>query len=246
LQLIAGDVQRVKPAEPELAFDAVEEQALANQSAMAEEPLFEYHLYTLERPTDVLDRESKQVQLLEARNVAVARKLVLRRESKIRPAFAPGGEPPALEHAAVVAVIDNREQAGLGMPLPRGVVRVYRADAGGAQQFVGEDSIDHTPRDEQAEITLGQAFDVVAERQLMQVRQIERCVTQHDWQISLRNRKPSAVTVEVQEPASGDWQVAQSTLPAEKRDANTILFHAPVPAGGTTELRYQLRTRTCD
>jgi hypothetical protein len=244
LQLIAGDVQRVTPAEPEMAFDAIEEKAVANQSAMAEEPLFEYHLYTLDRATDVLDRESKQVQLLEARNVAVQRKLVLRRGSPIRPLFAP--DPAAPEHAAVVAVIDNREQAGLGVPLPRGVVRVYRADAGGAQQFVGEDSIDHTPRDEQAEITLGQAFDVVAERRLKQVRQIERCVTQHDWQISIRNHKGSAVTIEVQEPASGDWQVAQSTLPAEKRDESTILFHVPVPAGGTTELGYQLRTRTCD
>jgi hypothetical protein len=246
LQLIAGEVQRVTPPQPELAFDAAQEKAVANHSAMAEEPLFEYHLYTLDHPTDVLDRESKQVQLLEARNVAVERKLVLRRDSRIRPAFAPNGESPALEHAAVVAVIANREQAGLGMPLPRGIVRVYRADAGGAQQFVGEDSIDHTPRDEDAEITLGAAFDVVAERQLMQVRQLERCVTQHEWRISLRNHKASAVTVEVQEPASGDWQVAQSTLPAEKRDANTILFRAPVPAGGTTELRYQLRTRTCD
>jgi len=245
LQLIAGDVQRVTP-EPQVAFDAVEEQAPANQSAMSEQPLFEYHLYTLDRPTDVLDRESKQVQLLEARNVAVERKLVLRRDPKLRPAFAPNGEPTAVEHAAVVAVIDNREQAGLGMPLPRGVVRVYRADAAGAQQFVGEDSIDHTPRDEKAEITLGEAFDVLAERQLMQVRQIERCVTQQDWQIVLRNHKAAAVTIEVQEPASGDWQVAQSTLPAEKRDASTILFHAPVPANGTTELRYELRTRTCD
>lgn len=245
VQLIAGDVQRVMPR-PEVAFDRVEEQALDNEKPMAEEALFEYHLYTLDRPTDVLDRESKQVQLLEARNVAVERKLVLRRASNIRPAFAPDGQPPALEHAAVVAVIDNREPAGLGLPLPRGVVRVYRADASGAQQFVGEDSIDHTPRDEQAEITLGEAFDVVAERQLMQVRQIERCVTQHDWKILLSNHKAAPVTIEVQEPASGDWQVAQSTLPAEKRDANTILFRAPVPAGGTTELRYQLRTRRCD
>jgi hypothetical protein len=246
LQLIAGDVQRVTPPQPEVAFDAVEEQALANEKPMSEEPLFEYHLYTLDRPTDVLDRESKQVQLLEARSVAVERKLVLRRASKSRPAFAPDGESPALEHAALVAVIDNREQSGLGMPLPRGVVRVYRADASGAQQFVGEDSIDHTPRDEQAEITLGEAFDVVAERHLMQVRQIERCVTQHDWKLLLRNHKPAPVTIEVQEPASGEWRVVQSTLPAETRDAHTLLFHVPVPAGGTTELRYQLRTRTCD
>ena len=246
LQLIAGDVQRVTAPEREVAFDAVEEQALANDKPMSEESLFEYHLYTLDRPTDVLDRESKQVQLLEARNVAVERKLVLRRAANLRPAFAPNGEPPAVEHALVMAVIDNREQAGLGLPLPRGVVRVYRADAGGAQQFVGEDSIDHTPRDEPAEIALGEAFDVVAERRLLQVRQIERCLTQHEWQISLRNHKATAVTIEVQEPAGGDWQVTQSTLPAQKRDSNTISFHAPVPAGGTTELRYQLRTRTCD
>jgi hypothetical protein len=250
LQLVAGDVHRVVPPEPPpMAGVGFGRSVYKPKPALAEQPLFEYHLYTLDRPTDVLAREQKQVQLLEVRGIAVERKLVLQAVSPAVPRFVRAPQPGAassLEHARVKVVIENREATGLGMPLPRGVVRAYREDAAGAAQFVGEDAIQHTPRDERLEIDLGEAFDVVAERRRLSQRQPERCVQQSEWRIALRNHKDAAVVVEVVEPAAGDWQVLEATLPAERRSATSFAFRVPVPARGATELGYQLRTRTCD
>jgi len=249
LQLVAGDVHRAAPVARFGAAAGAARRSSARKPAFAEEALFEYHLYALDRPTDVLARESKQVQLLEARGIAVQKKLVLRAPSRAVSRFVrapqPGQSSP-LEHARVVVVIENREASGLGMPLPRGVLRAYREDARGAAQFVGEDSIQHTPRDERVEVELGEAFDVVAERRRSSQRQLERCVQQSEWRIALRNHRDSAVAVEVVESASGEWQVLASTLPVEKRGASSFSFVVPVPARGATELGYQLRTRTCD
>ena len=249
LQLVAGDVHRAASAPMFGGGVHGRLGGMVQKPAFAEEALFEYHLYALERPTDVLARERKQVQLLEAHDIAVEKKLVLRAPSRSVPRFvrAPRpGEASGLEHARIVVAIENREASGLGMPLPRGVVRAYRQDAQGAAQFVGEDSIQHTPRDERLEIELGEAFDVVAERRRLNQRQLERCVQQSEWRIALRNHEDRAVVVEVVESASGDWQVLEATHPAEKRNAASFAFHVPVPARGTTELGYQLRTRTCD
>lgn len=250
LQLVAGDVSRVvAPEPPPMPGMGFGRSLNKPKPAFQEQPLFEYHLYALDRATDVLAREQKQVQLLEVRGIAVERKLRLQVGRRNLPRFvrAPQPSPAAsLEHAQVVVVIENREASGLGMPLPRGVLRAYREDSSGAAQFVGEDAIPHTPRDERLEIELGEAFDVVAERRRLSQRQLERCVQQSEWRIALRNHKDAAVVVEVVEVASGDWQVLQATLPSEKRDATSFAFHVPVPARGATELGYQLRTRTCD
>jgi hypothetical protein len=249
LQLVAGDVHRAAPA-PMVGRQVGSGRRLNKpKPAFAEQPLFEYHLYDLDRRTDVLARERKQVQLLEVRGITVQKKLILRAQSRDVPLFLrehqPGQTSP-LEHARVVVLIDNGEASGLGMPLPRGVMRAYREDARGAAQFVGEDSIQHTPRDERLELELGEAFDVVAERRRLNQRQLGRCVQQSEWRIALRNHQDAAVEVEVVESASGDWQVTESTLPAEKRNASSFAFVVPVPARGATELGYQLRTRTCD
>jgi hypothetical protein len=242
LQLVAGDVQRVQlapaPAPPPLAMRL--SGAHAGGGAFREAPLFEYHLYGLERPTDLLAHEQKQLTLLEARGVSVERKLQLRARGRGVPAR------PQLQHPALVAVLQNREDAGLGLPLPRGVVRVYRADSAGAQQFVGEDALEHTPRDEKIEIELGEAFDVVADRRRLSQRQLERCVIETEWRTELRNHKDKPVVVEVVEPARGGWQLLESTHPAQARDAEAFRFSVPVAARAASELRFRLRLRTCD
>jgi hypothetical protein len=217
------------------------ERAGGAHSAFSEAALLEYHLYDLERPTDLLDKEQKQLQLLEPRSVAVEQKLVLRSRSPLYRVR----QPAAPERPSLVAVVSNRSENGLGLPLPAGVVRTYRADAAGAQQFVGEDSIEHTPRDEKLEIELGRAFDVIAERRLLSQRQLERCVRDSELETELRNHKDVAVTVEVVEPGLGEWSVRDSSHPVELRDANTFAFQVPVPARGTSQLRYHVRQRTC-
>ncbi|MEY2936724.1 MAG: hypothetical protein RL033_7473 [Pseudomonadota bacterium] len=243
LQLVAGEVHRAPapapPMRPPLPMQLG--RTAGAHSAFSEAALLEYHLYDLERPTDLLDKEQKQLQLLEPRSVVVEQKLVLRALSPLYRVR----QPAAPERPALIAVVSNRSENGLGLPLPAGVVRTYRADAAGAQQFVGEDHIEHTPRDEKLEITLGRAFDVIAERRLLSQRQLERCVRDSELETELRNHKDVAVTVEVVEPGLGDWSVRDPSHPVELRDANTFAFQVPVPARGTSQLRYHLRQRTC-
>jgi hypothetical protein len=245
LKLVAGDVQRVTPpAVPEpIAMDEMKPEAAPAPPPFKQESLFEYHLYTLQRPTDLLDRETKQVTLLEAHGIKLKKKLEFRgNESWYRGGY---GQLASNEKVGVFVELDNSEKSGLGMPLPKGTVRVYKADQSGAQQFVGENAIDHTPRDEKVEIKLGDAFDVVADRKQTEWKALGNCASESAWQLDLRNHKDTAVTVEDIEPASGDWEIVQASHPATKKDAQTFVFEVPVPARGATKITYRVRIRWC-
>ncbi len=243
LQLVAGDLHRVPPpAPPPMPMAQMARRLGGAHSAFSEAPLLEYHLYDLERPTDLLDKEQKQLSLLEPRGVAVERKLMLRSQDGPMPRVRRAG---TTQPVSVVAIVQNRADNGLGVPLPAGVVRVYQADAAGAQQFVGEDRSEHTPRDERLELELGRAFDVLAERRWVNQRQLDRCVVDSEWQTELRNHKDTAVTVEVVEQARGDWSVHDASHTVQRRDATSFTFSVAVPARGTSQLRYHVRQRTC-
>jgi hypothetical protein len=244
LKLVAGDVNRVREDEDQMATRSMAKAAEAGGNAgFREEGLFEYHLYTLGRPTTVLDKEQKQVTLLEAQNIGVKKRLIFFGQ----PYYFRGqyGELPKNQKVGVFLDFENAEKNKLGMPLPKGVVRVYKADKSGAKQFVGEDSIDHTPRDERVRIKMGEAFDVVADRKQMEWRALGNCVSESTWQIELRNHKDEAVKVEVREPASGDFTILESSHPATKEDANTFTFDVDVPKRGKTQLKYRVRVRWC-
>jgi len=208
-----------------------------------QESLFEYHLYSLQRPTDLLDRETKQVTLLEAHGIKLKKKLEFFGTSYWYTSVYP--DLPKNQKVGVFVEIDNSEKSGLGMPLPKGVVRVYKADQSGAQQFVGENSIDHTPRDEKVEIKLGEAFDVVADRKQTEWKTLGSCSSESAWEIELRNHKDTAVSVEVIEPANGDWEIVSASHKAVKKDAQTFEFEVPVPARGATKVTYRVRVRWC-
>ncbi len=246
LQLVAGDVHRVTPQQfvDDLRMSRKVTIAEAAAPQFREEGLFEYHLYTLERPTTLLENETKQIALLEASGVPLKKRLVYRGERQwFR--YALGGEPITQNKVAVSLEFENKAGAKLGMPLPKGIVRVYKRDSSGGRQFLGEDQIDHTPRDEKVRIRVGDAFDVVGERKQMDYKVINSCRSESAWQIDLRNHKDSAVEVDVIEPASGDWEIVSSSLKAVKEDANTFSFHVPVPAGGSTRVEYRVRVRWC-
>ena len=115
------------------------------------------------------------------------------------------------QNVQVKLEFENRSNNQLGMPLPRGVVRVFKADQNGAQQFVGEDRIDHTPRDETIEIQVGEAFDIIGTRRQMKYDALGRCSSASDWEIELRNRKDEDVTINVIEHAGGDWEIVSSS-----------------------------------
>ena len=127
----------------------------------------------------------------------------------------------------------------------RGVVRVYKADSEGSEQFVGEDRIDHTPRDEDVRLKVGEAFDLVVERRQTDYRALGKCGSESGWQVELRNHKDESAEVEVLEHAGGDWELVNASHEAEKEDAFSFRFRVPVPARGEAVVDYRVRVRWC-
>jgi hypothetical protein len=246
LSLVAGEVQRVQPpppAPPPMPMQEAADEVSFSGAGFRQEALFEYHLYTLERPADVLDKEQKQVSLLEAHGIDVKKKLVFNgNQYSFQQRWS---EETKNQKVSAFVVFDNSEQKGLGMPLPAGVVRVYKADSAGAQQFVGEDRIEHTPRDERIEIKLGESFDVVGDRRQMSWKALGKCSGESAWQVELRNHKDAAERVEVLESASGDYQVLESSHPVLRPDASSFAFEVDVPARGAVKVTYRVRVRWC-
>ena len=244
LKLVAGDVNRVRP---EVFVDYARTiGAVASASPepqFQEEAFFEYHLYTLERPTTVQDNQTKQMSLLSAADIPITKRLVLHGQPHY--ARATFDTPPPLQKVSVYLEIENAEQHHLGIPLPKGTLRVYKADAQGSLQFVGEDDIDHTPKDETVSVKMGEAFDVVGERRQTSFTRLSRRLSEVSWQIVVRNHKDEDVRVCVEEPMSGDWEVVASTPEQyEKPDAHTLRFEVTVPKNGEVTIGYRVRVKT--
>ena len=238
LQLVAGDVHLApeRRARPEVMMMA--EKAMAAE--MREEAFAEYHLYTLERPTTIKDRQKKQVALLEADRVKVVRRYIV--ESPQWWYVQRIGKQK--QDVRVEAEFANRADNHLGMALPGGVVRLYQRDRRGAAQFVGEDRIEHTPKDELVKVTMGNAFDIVAERRQTDYRKLADNLFEDAFEVTLRNHKDTAITVEVREQLGGDWEMVSNSHPYEKSSAFGVTFAVPVPANGEAKLTYRVRVRT--
>jgi hypothetical protein len=244
LKLVAGDVNRVREEPQAGARMRVMEmaQAAAPQPQFQEQSFFEYHLYSLQRATTLKNNETKQISLLSAANLNVKKDLVVNGQPYYFQGYNNPGEP-IKEKVGVFVGFRNAKENNLGMPLPAGVVRVYKADTTGAQQFVGEDRIDHTPKDENVRIKLGDAFDVIAERKQTDYKNIARRVFEYAYEIRLRNHKEEAINVIVNEPIGGDWEIINSTFPAEKTAAFAARFTVPVAKDGEAVLSYRVRVK---
>lgn len=243
LQLVAGDLNRV--GEENLMRDAMLEVEAARATAPAafqREAFSEYHLYSLSRRTTLLENETKQIALLNGTGIAVRRMFVVNGQSMYyRNAQHPGS--PLKDPVRVIYQLTNDRTSGLGMPMPAGTVRVYQADASGAVQFAGEDRIEHTPVDEKLSLEIGRAFDIVCERKQTHWERIADRVYEMAYEITLRNHKDSPVTVEVNEPIGGNWQVLSSTHTPTRTDAWAARFEVPVAASGQSVLRYRVSVR---
>lgn len=243
LQLVAGDVQRVRPQpRPAPMLRAMTAEAAPE---MQQEALFEYHLYTLERPTTLLDRQSKQVALLSAREVPVTKEYLLQGAD-----FYYQGQYGDLGRRLRPAVyLEFRNQdGGLGLPLPKGVVRVYKKDAAGRAQFIGEDAIDHTPRGEKVRLKLGQAFDITAEKRQTDYQKIAAYggrggVHESAYALTVRNAKGEKIVVKVVELIAGDWQMVAESQPHQKETASSAVWWLAVPPEGTATLTWRVRVR---
>jgi hypothetical protein len=225
---------------------AMRAMAEAPAAQMAQEALFEYHLYTLSRPTTIADNQTKQVALLTAQGVPVVKELVLQGNDYYYRSSV-GGIGQKMK-VGVFVQLENRESSRLGMPMPKGVVRVYKKDSAGNAQFVGEDHIDHTPKNETVRLKLGEAFDVTADKKQTDFKRREPTnrasyVFESAYEIVLRNAKKEAGTVVVREPVPGDWTMLEETQRHAKVAAGTAEWRVQVPAEGSTTLRYRVLVR---
>jgi hypothetical protein len=256
LKLVAGDVNRAPAAAQPVdrgmvlmksaSMDAVEE-------GFQESALFEYHLYTLGRRSDVPDNSAKQLELFPGKtNVPARRQLVFTAPGFQSNMYYGGANTDqnlgtfAKGEVNAYLEFDNKEAAGLGMPLPKGRVRVSQAGPDGALEFIGEDAIAHTPKNETLRLKLGQAFDVVGDRTRsdFQVDSNAKTMTE-TFKISVRNRKKTAVNVLIREYMyrwSG-WEIVTSSVKSDKKDAQTVDFPVEIAADGTALLTYTVKYR---
>ena len=242
LQLVAGDVNRVSQERTYALAGAMARKSADSESQFQEQGFFEYHMYTLQRPTTIRDNETKQVSLLEAAGFDVKKEFVLNGQRYYYTNYNNPGQP-IKEKVGVYVQFRNSQLNKLGVPLPAGTVRLYKKDDKGNQQFIGEDRIDHTPKDEDVRVKVGDAFDIVAERKQMDYKVIARNVYEYAYEIKIRNHKDGPITVVVNEPIGGDWEMVSSTFEAKKTAAFAAQFNVPVAKDGEATLAYRVRVR---
>jgi len=242
---VAGDLNRVRDAQP-LPRATMAMAAKVNEAAeMQQESLFEYHLYTLQRPTTLAESQTKQVALMSATRVPVKKEFLLQGAD-----YYYSGQHGGIGQKLKVSVfVDFQNKGeGLGIPLPKGVIRVYKKDGQGNALFVGEDRIDHTPKNETVRLKLGEAFDVTADKRQTAFQKLAgsgryNYVFESAYEIVLKNAKPEAVTVTVREPMPGDWTMVSESQPHIKAASGTAEWRVLVPAEGQATLTYRARVR---
>lgn len=256
LQLVAGDVARAQEEDFGLNYHARMAPMAVEKAAapVREENLFEYHLYTLDRPTTLKNNQNKQVALLSAAQVPVQKEYRLQGSSGW---YYYGADTSALEmgdkrKVDVFMTFKNDEASQLGMPLPKGVIRVYKNDSDKRTQFIGEDRIDHTAKNDEVRLKLGSAFDVNGVWKMVDAKRVDKGklgkLLENDefeatYRIELNNAKKEAVTVKVVEPIPGEWKIIEESLPHEKTSANSAMWQVNIPADGKTELQYKVRIK---
>ena len=236
LKLLAGDVHMARrnfgggaDYAPRMAMA----RAMPAAAPFQENSFSEYHLYSLNGHTDVNDKETKQVSLFSADNIGAKKKYVFDSQTAI---YIPMRESDdeRLQKVAVKLEVQNSKDNGLGMPLPKGRVRIFKKDKDGALQLIGEDDIDHTPVDEKVRLKLGDSFDLVAlHKETNRIAQSSNDNhSRMSYEITLRNHKKTDVTINCVEHAYGQWKITTSSQPYTKKTADIFEFAVPVAAGG--------------
>lgn len=245
LQLVAGDVNRV--SQPGMGYQksrvAMAEMAM-DVTALQEEALFEYHLYTLQHPTTLADNQTKQVALMSATQVPINKEFLLQGQD-----YYYAGQYENIDNKPKIGVFVKFQNKGkgLGIPLPKGVVRVYKKDQQGNAQFVGEDQIAHTPDNEHIQLRLGNAFDITAEKKQTDFKKLQvskdNYLLETAYQVVLKNAKKEAVTVIVREPIPGDWKVISESQAHSKVSAHLAEWKIAIPPKGKTTLTYRVQIK---
>jgi hypothetical protein len=253
LKLVAGDVHRAPTASPRRAYFGVAAKAMDKkyEANMTEQNFFEYHMYTLTRPTTLADNSSKQVEMASVANIPIKKLYVYDGAQNMQWTYFgdsgywnPNYGLQSGKKVSVLLELDNKKSSGLGIPLPKGRVRVYKKDDDGALQFAGEDSIDHTPKDEKVRVKMGESFDLVGERKRADFFSDEKNHRfDETFEIKLRNHKDADATVTVVEHLYRwtNWKISESSAKYQKKDAQTIEFTVPVPKDGEAVVTYTVK-----
>jgi len=232
LKLVAGDIHRVQPEGAGVRYKEDIAYAAPAAAQFTEEAFFEYHLYSLQRKTTLKDKETKQVTLFTSSGVPVTKEYVFDSSSSWWYSSTQQGK------VNVMLKFTNSEENGLGIPLPKGIVRVYKADSSGQLQFIGEDRIDHTPKDEPIRLYVGDAFDITAKRAVMESNQISEDTWKQKIKVELKNHKNEDIIVTVKERIYCDWEITRTSHDYEKIDAWNVEFKVPVPKDGEATLEF--------
>jgi hypothetical protein len=238
LQLVAGNVNVAQPAASEV-YGALK--TIASVRSFSQENYFEYHLYTLQRPTSILDKQTKQVSLLSTRGIPVRKTLELRGSQD----YYRSAEPDLGDRLPIgVYVTFENRLPQLGVPLPAGLIRMYKNDYHGLSQFLGSDRIDHTPRNETVRLHLGDSFDVTARKRQTDFHQ-RLCSADSSYEIVVSNAKTIAQDVLVVESIPGDWQILEESATHRKTSASTATWTVHVPPSQRSTLTYTARVSWC-
>lgn len=241
LKLVAGDVNRVQGnMDKGMRYAKNEAMLMApGGNQFQEQGFFEYHIYDLQRPTTIKDNQTKQISLLEANGFDAAKEFLVYGEQGYFTMQYQEQNPK--QKVYVYVKFKNAKENRLGMPLPAGIMRLYKQDDKGALQFIGEDRINHTPKDEEVKLKVGEAFDVVVERKQVDFKQISRQMYETEWEIKIRNHKTEDVVVGLIEPVPGDWTMISNSQGYEKLDAFTARFDVNVSKDGEAVVKYRIR-----
>jgi hypothetical protein len=235
LKLVAGDINLIKPDQPQYQDTRHLKVESMQEPQFQEKEFFEYHIYDLQRPSTIAQNETKQISLFEAAGVKAVKKYLYRSGGAYGYGQRGGGSK-----INVVVEFENNKNNNLGVPMPKGKVRVYKAD-GESLEFVGEDLVDHTPRNENVKLKIGDAFDIVAEEVQTDYKRITDRVYEQAFEIKIKNRKKEDVVVEVEKYAGYFWEIMDTSIKSEKKDAQTLVFKVPVKANDETTLKLRLR-----
>lgn len=226
LKLVAGDIHRAaQPADLQRRVMTMEAKGA---QGFEEKEFFEYHLYTLQRPSTVKDKQIKQISLFPNTTVASSKKYVFDASKNAN-------------QVEVQIIFVNKKEAGLGIPLPKGIFRIYKKD-GESLEFIGEDRIDHTPRNEEVSLTIGNAFDIVGEKTIVDRKKLSKTSERQNIEIEIRNNKEKddVKVVVVEQFYYPFWSIESSSFSYEKKSANKVEFTVPVKANDKATLNYQV------
>jgi len=247
LKLVAGDIHRAEEVERVVEKEIYYE-AAAPAPAVEERAFFEYHLYEVQRPVTVKNNQTKQVEFSSATAVPVEKFFVYDgAPARFYGYVADDPDYGSTSNKKVGVMLEfvNGEDQGLGIALPKGKIRVYKKDIDGSELLIGEDSIDHTPKDEAIQLSLGNAFDIVGERVQDDFERLGKEAVEETFTITLRNHKETDVTVRVVERLYrwSYWEIVSQTAEHTKIDAQTIEWRLQVPADEEASVTYTVRYR---